>query len=314
MLVDELYINLKAGDGGNGAVSFFPGLKSGPDGGNGGDGGNIYVRAVTGLTGLNRYAQKRKIAAGNGGHGQGFRREGKGAPDLELEFPVGTTLIDQESRRVYELTEEGQRFMVARGGRGGFGNDHFKTSTNRAPRQFTPGQEGQEKHYKVILKLIADFGLIGLPNAGKSSLLNELTAAHVKTANYPFTTLEPNLGAIHHKVIADIPGLIEGASEGKGLGIKFLKHVEKVALLLHCVSAESDDVKRDYLTVRKELEQYNPGMLEKQEIVLLTKLDMVDAKQLTKKKKILEKLNPEVLTVSKHDWDSLEALKKKLLK
>lgn len=313
MLIDELYITLKAGKGGSGCISFFPGRKSGPDGGDGGRGGSIWVVGVNNFTGLNRYARQRKIEAEDGKPGQSFRREGKFGADLELPMPVGTTLTDQETGKVYEIEKEGDRFLVCRGGKGGRGNEKFKSATYQAPRKAEPGEPGEQKTFKIILKLIADYGLIGLPNAGKSSLLNELTSAAVKTANYPFTTLEPNLGVIESgKVLADIPGLIEGASTGKGLGTKFLKHIEKVTLLLHCVSAENEDVVEVYETVRKELENHNPELIRKKEIVLLTKLDLVSPKELARKKALLEKNNPKVITLSIFDWDSLQALKKVL--
>lgn len=313
MLVDELYLTLKAGKGGKGCVSFFPGKTSGPDGGDGGNGGNIYVVGVTNFTGLNRYARMNRIEAEKGQDGLSFKRIGAYGPDTILPMPVGTSLKDLDTGRVWEIEHEGQRFLVCRGGVGGRGNEHFKSATYRAPRKAEPGEPGEEKRFKVVLKLIADYGLIGLPNAGKSSLLNELTAAAVKTANYPFTTLEPNLGVIENgKVLADIPGLIEGASTGKGLGTRFLKHIEKVSLLLHCVSAENEDVVQVYETVRKELENHNPELIEKDEIILLTKLDLVSNEELLSKKKALEKKNNNILTMSIHDFDSLQELKKKL--
>ncbi len=310
-MVDEALITVVAGDGGDGAVAFFP-FKAGPCGGDGGKGADVYAVASANVTHLRKYVERTKFKADDGEKGAANRQIGAGGKDLILEMPIGTTIIDTTTRQQVELNKNNPRVRLATGGAGGKGNDSFKSPTNRTPRQFTNGAPGEEHQYKLLMKLIADFGFIGLPNAGKSSLLNELTAAHAKTADYPFTTLEPNLGVLNRKIIADIPGLIEGASVGKGLGVKFLKHVEKVQLLIHCVSVENEDVKAIYQTVRKELETYNPQLLKKQEIVLLTKVDLVDKKEMEKKLKILQKLNPNASPISVHDWDALEKLKKML--
>ncbi|MEO6508890.1 MAG: GTPase, partial [Patescibacteria group bacterium] len=244
--------------------------------------------------------------------GDSNRKTGAVAPDLYLQVPKGTSFTDVATGEVIELTEENSPLLLVKGGAGGRGNDAFKTSINRVPYESEPGEAGQVKDLKMVLRLIADYGLIGLPNAGKSSLLNELTAAHVRTANYPFTTLEPNLGVLDEKVIADIPGLIEGASEGKGLGIKFLKHIEKVKLLIHCISIESEDIEKEYHTVRNELGSYNENLLKKNSILLLTKIDLVDPKEITKKLKILKKYNKEVYPMSIFDVDAIALLKKKI--
>lgn len=309
MFIDEAHITVNAGRGGDGKVSFYP-MKKGPDGGMGGQGGNVYAVVNPQLSNLNKFIERNTYKAGDGEAGGSFRKEGKKGDDLTVQFPPGTTLIDQADRYEIELTEEPR--LIARGGLGGRGNNAFKTSTHQVPREFERGLPGDEKHFKVIMRLIADYGLIGLPNAGKSSLLNELTRASVKTAPYPFTTLEPNLGALNGKIIADIPGLIEGASKGKGLGIKFLKHIEKVTLLLHCIGADSADMMKEYETVIKELEQYNPSLVNKEQIILLTKHDLLTDTERKKKLKELSKLKKEVLAVSIHDFDSLEALKKRL--
>ena len=284
MFIDEVEITLRAGHGGAGKVSFYPGLKSGPDGGNGGKGGDIYLKVTSDLTALNQFSREKFLRAEGGEPGGSNRKFGKDGKDLEISLPLGTSLIDKTSGEEIELNDLNQKVLVCKGGLGGRGNFEFKSSRRTTPMFAQKGLPGEEKHFKVVLKSIADFGLIGLPNAGKSSLLNELTAAKAKIADYPFTTLEPNLGVLgspstppgrsgRGKILADIPGLIEGASEGKGLGIKFLKHIEKVSLLLHCIEADSDDLVRDYHTVMEELKSFNPALLKKKEIILVTKSD-----------------------------------------
>lgn len=309
MLIDEVNIKLMAGHGGAGKVSFNPGRYGGPSGGNGGKGGNIYAKVTSDLTALSQFAQKTEFEAENGEAGGSNKKSGHAADDLTFEFPIGSVLIDDETGEVIELDHLDKTVLLCLGGLGGKGNFEFRSSTNTTPRYAQPGQEGQVRKFNVILKLIADFGLVGLPNAGKSSLLNELTRADVKVASYPFTTLEPNLGAINGKIIADIPGLIEGAHSGKGLGIKFLKHIEKVSVILHCISAESDDLSRDYKTVRGELEQYDQKLTQKPEIIILTKTDLIDTKTLDQKLLELAALKRKVIPVSIHDFESLEKLK-----
>ncbi len=312
MLVDEIELKLKAGHGGPGKVSFFPSRnqKAGPDGGNGGRGGDVYVTVTSDLTALGHYANKRQLDAQNGDPGDRNRQSGKAGDDLELAMPIGTELIDTDSGKIIVLDKLDMRVLVCKGGLGGRGNYELRSSRNTTPMKAQSGLPGQERHFDIQLKLIADFGLIGLPNAGKSSLLNELTAANAKIGNYAFTTLEPNLGVFRQRIIADIPGLIEGASEGKGLGIKFLKHIEKVRLLLHCIAADSDNVVRDYKTVYKELKNYNPELVEKEEIILLTKIDLVDEAQVKKQVKALKSLKRRVIPVSIHNWESIEGLSK----
>lgn len=312
MLIDEVEITVKGGHGGPGRVSFGPAKYSGPDGGNGGRGGDVYLKVTSDLFALNQFTKKKFLKAEDGEGGGKNKRSGKDGKDLDLTLPIGTFLEDKNSGEVFELNDLNQGILIARGGLGGKGNFELKSPRVTTPKSAQVGLPGQERQLKVLLKLIADFGLIGLPNAGKSSLLNELTAANVKTAAYPFTTLEPNLGVLNGKVIADIPGLIEGASKGKGLGIKFLKHIEKVKLLLHCISAESEDVLKDYQIVRNELGTFNPELLEKEEIILLTKSDLAEKTGLEKRVKALRKFKREILPVSIYDFDNLEKLKERL--
>ncbi len=311
MFVDEIEVTVEGGRGGDGKISFFPG-RGGPDGGNGGDGGNVYAAASAQIVNLNNYTRQKVITGQAGGAGGSFRRYGATGEDLILKMPIGTTITDLETGGSHELEREGERVLLSRGGLGGRGNEAFKSPTHQTSRKRELGKDGESRRFKLVVKLIADIGFIGLPNAGKSSLLNELTAADVKTADYPFTTLEPNLGVMGKYVLADVPGLIEGASKGKGLGVKFLKHVEKIAILVHCISSESQDVEGDYRTVMEELEAYNPLLLQKNTIILLTKVDMATPKEIKEKTKLLKKLNPTVLPVSILDPKSLDELRKLL--
>ena len=309
MVIDEAEITIQGGNGGNGKVAFYAGRK-GPSGGNGGKGGNLYFIASSNSKDLKRFREVTKFKTEDGQTGGSNRRLGANGNDTYLQVPLNTTIIDTKTQKEVTLDKRLTKVLICRGGEGGLGNDAFKTPTNRTPRRASPGEKGQEKKVRLILRLLADFGLIGLPNAGKSSLLNELTNANVKTADYPFTTLEPNLGVFSGKILADIPGLIEGASAGVGLGIKFLKHIEKVTLLLHCISVESETMEKDYDTVIEEIAKYNKEILKKRNIILLTKIDLVSPTELEKKIKIAEKLNPEVIPVSIYDQDSLDQLKK----
>lgn len=315
MLTDEASITLKAGSGGNGFVSFYPG-KGGPSGGDGGRGGNVYVAVDRNMTNLNKYVSQFRFVADSGEKGASFTKTGADGADLTLYFPPGTEFYEKKTGKMLVLPEDGRRVLMCQGGRGGYGNEHFKSATNRAPREAEKGFPGEERSFKVIMRLIADVGLIGLPNAGKSSLLNELTKANAKTAAYPFTTLEPNLGSLDGVIIADIPGLIEGASQGKGLGIKFLKHIEKVRLLLHCVALDAplEQMKKDYDTVRGELASFNPELTGKKEIILLTKSDLLMPGERKEKAEAFAALAAgEALPVSIHDLQAIEKLKKILL-
>jgi GTP-binding protein len=302
MLLDKVDVTFSAGNGGNGKVSFKK-IGRGPDGGNGGKGGDLYITAVSDLTVLYQFSQKDMLAAENGIPGGDNIKSGRKGEDLTISLPVGTSLIDRENGRVVaELTEVGQTIKLLKGGDGGHGNWEFRSARNTTPMKAQKGFPGEALNLTLDLKLIADFGLIGLPNSGKSSLLNELTNSNARVGNYAFTTLSPNLGVVNGKVIADIPGLIEGASDGKGLGIKFLKHIEKVKVLIHCIDATSTDYEKDYKVVRNELKKYNPEMLKKKEIILLTKSDLVENKVSFKDAKL----------ISIHDLESINNLKKLL--
>lgn len=291
MLIDEVRITIKGGDGGDGIVHFYNDAfrpKGGPDGGVGGDGGSVYFEAVSDISKLNQFRHTKVYAAQNGEKGDRNNRTGKNGEDLIIQVPVGT-LATYDNGTSVELTEIGQKVLMARGGTGGKGNYFFRSSTNQTPQERELGYKCPIKNLFLQLKLIAQIGLIGLPNAGKTSLLNELTPANAKVANYAFTTLEPNLGVTKWgSIIADIPGLIEGAADGKGLGIKFLKHIERTSLLVHCVAADSQNPLKDYQTVRQELTNYSSNLANKPEIIVLTKSDTVDPKQLTKLQKELQ--------------------------
>ena len=309
MFIDEAKIMVKGGHGGAGRVAFFRNRK-GPSGGNGGPGGNVYAVASSNLTQLETFISKIKYIGENGGPGGPNQRTGKYGDDLLIKVPSGTTFVDVVTKGEITINEKNPKILLCKGGLGGLGNSAFKSPTNRIPQHAEQGHEGQERNFKLILRLIANFGLIGLPNAGKSSLLNKLTSANVRTANYPFTTLEPNLGVYNGKILADVPGLIEGASTGKGLGIKFLKHIEKVDVFFHCISVESQYLAAEYKTVINELKTYNSRLLEKKSIILLTKIDLIDDLEITRKVKELKKFNKDVLAVSIYNEDSLKKLKK----
>jgi GTP-binding protein len=298
--LDQAKVYVRSGDGGNGAVSFrrekFIEF-GGPDGGDGGKGGDVVVECVANLNTLLDYRYKQHFKAKRGGHGMGKNRTGAGGADVVLKVPPGTQIFDEdEETPIADLTRPGDRVVLARGGNGGFGNARFKSATNQAPRRANPGQPGVELTIWLRLKLIADAGLIGLPNAGKSTFLAAVSAAKPKIADYPFTTLHPNLGVVRVDttdfVLADIPGLIEGAHEGAGVGDRFLGHVERCAVLLHLVDATLADPAEAYEIVRGELEAYGAGLEEKPEIVALSKIDAVPATELKRKAKALAKLTP----------------------
>jgi GTP-binding protein len=303
-------MRLEAGHGGRGAVAFQKvRLAQGPTGGDGGRGGSIYFEGVSDVGALGRYSSRKVIRAENGKDGRGQFIDGRTGEDLVIQVPTGTRIINTETGFAQELTRAGERILVAGGGTGGRGNFKFRSSTNTTPKEFEEGKQGDVATYRCELRLIADVGLIGFPNAGKSSLLNELTAARSKIASYAFTTLEPHLGAYYELIIADIPGLIEGASEGKGLGVKFLKHIERTKTLFHLISAESEDVVRDYKVVRKELEAYNPELARKAEHVFLTKCDTVSPKVRDSALKAIAGAGVAAVPISLLEPESLENVK-----
>lgn len=297
--LDQAKVFIRSGDGGAGAVSFRREKYiefGGPDGGDGGRGGDVWVECVDGLNTLIDYRYAQHFKAPTGVHGMGRNMTGKKSKDKVLQVPVGTQVFEEDNETmICDMTEVGQRFLLAKGGNGGFGNAHFKSSTNQAPRHANPGQSGVEKWVWLRLKLIADAGLVGLPNAGKSTFLASVTAAKPKIADYPFTTLHPNLGVVRidqkEFVLADIPGLIEGAHEGVGIGDRFLGHVERTRVLLHLVSAREADVGQAYKIVRKELDAYGHGLeLEKKaEVVVLSQTDILPEDEVTEKRAALQK-------------------------
>lgn len=310
MLVDEVTVRLEAGHGGRGAVAFNKvRLSLGPTGGDGGRGANIYFEGISDIGALSLYASRKIIRAESGRDGRGQFIDGRAGTDMVLKVPVGTRIRNLDTGFVREIAKAGERLLGAGGGEGGRGNFKFRSSTNTSPKDFEEGRPGDVATYALELRLIADVGLVGLPNAGKSSLLNELTAAKARVANYAFTTLEPHLGAYYELIIADIPGLIEGASEGKGLGDKFLKHVERTKTLFHLVSAESDDPVRDYKIVRSELEAYSHALTEKEEHVFLTKSDAVAPEVLEEKLSALKKVRIAATPISILDPESLKEVK-----
>jgi GTP-binding protein len=283
--LDQCKIYIRSGDGGGGAVSFRREKfieYGGPDGGDGGRGGDVWIEAVEGLNTLIDYRYQQHFKAKTGGHGMGRDRHGANSPDVVLKVPVGTEVLEEDRETlIADLDTPGARVVIAKGGDGGHGNAHFKTSTNRAPRRADKGWPGEERWLWLRLKLIANAGLVGLPNAGKSTFLAAVSAAKPKIADYPFTTLHPNLGVVdlspnERFVIADIPGLIEGASEGAGLGTRFLGHVERTAVLIHLVDGTQEDVAGAWRTIRHELEAYGEGLGEKTEILALNKVDALD--------------------------------------
>jgi GTPase len=285
--LDQAKVYIRSGDGGAGSVSFrrekFIEF-GGPDGGDGGRGGDVWAEAVDGLNTLIDYRYRQHFKADTGRHGMGRNQTGAKGGDAVLKVPVGTQIFEDDNETlICDLTAVGQRFRLAAGGNGGFGNQHFKSSTNRAPRRANPGLPGQERWIWLRLKLIADAGLVGLPNAGKSTFLAAVSAAKPKIADYPFTTLHPNLGVARidarEFVIADIPGLIEGAHQGAGIGDRFLGHVERTRILLHLVSAREEDPAAAYRTVRNELESYGHGLADKPEIVALSQVDLLDEEE-----------------------------------
>lgn len=310
--VDEITIHAQAGKGGDGVIRWLrtkENARGGPSGGDGGKGGDVVLLGVRDLSILAQYRYEKRFRAEDGEAGRDALQHGANGADIVLKVPVGTLARVTESGEEHEITEEGERIVLFKGGTGGKGNARFKSATNQNPFQQTSGKPGEEGDVELILKIIADIGLIGLPNAGKSSLLNALTRARSKTGDYPFTTLEPNLGDFHGRIIADIPGLIEGASGGRGLGTKFLKHAERTGIIAHLVSATHDDPITAYREVRRELEAFGRGLPDKKEVIVLSKTDLVEPDDAEAKTALLAReTGREVLSVSIEDADSLKVV------
>ncbi len=321
--LDQVKIYIKAGDGGSGSPSFrrekFIEF-GGPDGGDGGKGGSVILKSERNLNTLIDFRYQQHFKAKRGGDGKGKNQTGRGGENLYLKVPVGTQVFEEDNKTlIFDFKEEKEEYVVAAGGKAGFGNTRFKSSTNRAPKKFTKGTKGEDYWIWLQLKTIADVGIIGLPNAGKSSLLAAITSATPKIANYKFTTLNPNLGVAVYDdkeiTLADIPGLIEGAHEGVGLGIKFLKHIERCKSLLHIIDITEDDLKKSYSQVRKELKNYSKDLLKKDEIVVLNKIDLLDEKEVKKiKDNFLKKYKVKLITLSTLNKKSISEIKSKIIK
>ncbi len=319
--VDQAKFHVKAGDGGNGCVSFrrekyVP--KGGPDGGDGGRGGNIIIECSTRLQSLIDFRYRSHFKAERGVHGKGKDMHGRKGKDCYMTVPVGSLIKSDETGEVLaDLRKVGDTYVAARGGKGGAGNPHFASGTNRTPRIATKGEEGEDRWLRIELKLIADIGLVGLPNAGKSTLLSQLSAANPKVASYPFTTLEPQLGVLHLKhmescIIADIPGLIEGAHEGVGLGFTFLRHIERTRILLHILDAASEQALHDFEVVESELRAYKEELVKRCTYVVLNKIDIAEPQQVEDLKKALVQRGLRVISISGLNGDGIEDLKESL--
>lgn len=320
--IDEAKIYVKAGNGGNGAISFRREKfidKGGPDGGDGGNGSSIIFQSNAHLNTLLQFRYKRHFKADNGEQGKGANRTGKSRNPLILQVPVGTQIFSEDSELlIYDFIKDNDLFEILKGGKGGLGNSHFKTSTNQAPRKRTEGGIGEEMNLYLKLKLLSDAGLVGLPNVGKSTILSKTTSAKPKIANYHFTTLKPGLGVVYINeeefVLSDIPGLIKGAHLGSGLGDKFLKHIERCGVLIHIIDATSNDIKKDYLTIRAELESYSPLLKEKTEVVCLNKIDSLNQEEIKEKTIILERASEKKINlISGYTNFGLDSLMKKVL-
>jgi len=321
--IDEAKIFIQSGHGGAGCVSFRREANApmgGPDGGDGGRGGSVIFEGVSGLNTLIDFRYKQHFKARVGHHGMGRNRTGESADDLVVPVPVGTQIFMEDGETLLaDITEPGQKIILAKGGDGGQGNINFKSGANRAPRRSTPGWPGAEMWVWLRLKLLSDAGLVGLPNAGKSTFLAAVSRAKPKIADYPFTTLKPQLGVVHTDdnefVLADIPGLIEGAHEGIGLGVRFLKHIERCGVILHLVDATAEDAVKSYKTVRKELKEYSALLAEKQEIIALSKCDLLDAKEIAMVKKKLEKSSKKpVMAISAATGKGMKEILRELYK
>jgi len=321
--LDEAKVYIRSGDGGKGCVSFrrekfIP--DGGPDGGNGGRGGSVIAECISGLNTLIDYRYQQHFKAKKGEQGMGSSCTGHSAPEIVMQLPVGTQIFEEDRETlVADLTQVGQRIVLAEGGKGGLGNQCFKSSTNRAPREFTPGGEGEERWLWLRLKLMSDAGLLGMPNAGKSTFLAAVSRAKPKIADYPFTTLTPQLGVVYvdgkEFVLADIPGLIEGAHEGVGLGLKFLGHVERAGILLHLIDGTQEDVATAYKTIRKELKQYSTGLTKKPELVALNKCDALTEEEIKEKSAALKKASKKkIWPISAVSGDGITPVLREMMK
>jgi GTP-binding protein len=324
--LDDVIITAISGNGGRGCISFrrarfIP--KGGPDGGDGGNGGSVIIRAIAGLNSLTHFRHKRYFKAQNGAPGSGQNRSGKNGHDAIIEVPPGTLVYDKDTGELlFDLTEENQEFLLLLGGKGGRGNQHFATPTRRIPRIAQPGLPGEERKLRLSLKFIADIGIIGFPNAGKSTLLSSLTMARPRIDDYPFTTLHPHLGVLDREdgkrvTMADIPGLIEGAGQGKGLGHRFLKHIERTRLLLHLLDftyVPKHDLLEDFLVLRRELEDYDPALLQKEQMVAINKIDVEQGREIGALMKKLKKMGFEVFAISAVSGEGLDVLKEALFR
>ena len=316
MFVDELKIQAKAGDGGDGVVRFRHEKhkpKGGPSGGNGGSGGNVYIRGVRDLSLLSKYTGSKEFRAGNGESGQKNSMHGHDGKDLYVDVPVGATVTDMTSGRQFAVDSEGEVHKILRGGQGGLGNEYFKSSTNQTPKEHTDGKKGESGPFLIELSLLVDVGLIGFPNAGKSTLLNTLTNATARVGSYPFTTVEPHLGDFYGFIIADVPGLIKGASKGKGLGHKFLKHVSRTKMLIHCISLENDDLEDAYQSIRNELRDFDEKLLEKKEFIVFTKSDLFSKEDVQKKTGIFLEKGIRSFVVSSETTNGIKELSDSLV-
>ncbi|MFA5459857.1 MAG: GTPase ObgE [Candidatus Paceibacterota bacterium] len=315
MLIDDIKIKVKAGHGGRGAVAFNKVMMSlGPTGADGGKGGSVYLEGVSDIGALSQFRGKKELKAEDGENGKSQFHDGEDGKDINLKVPIGTLVHNLSTGEDLEIISIGQRLLIAKGGKGGKGNFKFRSSVNTSPTEFQEGLPGEEYELRLELKLIADVGFVGLPNVGKSSLLNELTNAQSKVANYPFTTLDPSLGVYYELILADIPGIIEGASENKGLGIKFLRHIDRTKTLFHFISAESLNPIKDYKIIRNELGAYNKKLLDKTEYIFLSKSDLLNNDETKKKLNQFKKVNKKVIPISILDDESIKKVEKILRK
>jgi GTP-binding protein len=316
MFVDEIIITASAGDGGNGVVrwrhdKYKP--MAGPAGGNGGNGGDVYVRAVSDVNQLASYTGSKHFAAAAGVAGTGKSQHGANGADLFIDVPVGSRITDIDRERTFEVLTLGETVRILKGGYGGLGNEHFKSATNRSPEDATAGRPGERGTFRIEVALVVDVGLVGLPNAGKSTLLNLLTNAHSRIGAYPFTTVEPHLGALYEFTIADIPGVIAGAAAGKGLGHRFLRHISRTKMLLQLVALDSETFDEDYYTILNELEMYDKSLVEKPRWVILTKKDLVNENYSSEIQERLEKNGNRVFVLSQNDAEAIKSLRDSLV-